>query len=438
MENILQENIILTKIVSIFIALLEVEISKTFLIYAFKLELTKRKAWLFFCICYPLQVLSIIFMPIIAFPIVNLYITFMCLFLFFKNNFTHNFFILLIPLSLFQVIKLFFVFIIAFVLNASPLVLMQIPIIRPIIIFPTYCIIFAILSHLKKFDIANKLSCNLNRTNKIIINIFSFLCLIFVFINNYLLLLDFSTSVLIFLLLNISLISILMLLIFKTLDLHKTEIILDCEKKSYACLANSYDGIRSFKHDFSNIMQSIGGYLMTDDLEGLKIYYSSIFKDCEELKKLSLFNKDVLNSPPVLSLITEKYYKAKNLGIDFNIEVFVDLNSLNINIYDFTRILGIFLDNSIEAANLSTQKIINIIISKDTRNKFDSLVIENSYEQDTCIDTNKIFEKNYSTKPKNTGLGLWKVKNILKKYDNIFLNTKVTDNSFRHQLKIYY
>ena len=110
MENILNENIVLTKIVSIFIAFLEVVISKTFFIYAFKLELSRMKACLFFCICYPLQVLSIIFMPIIDFPIVNLYITFTCLFLFFKNNFTHNFFILLIPLSLFQLLKLFFVF----------------------------------------------------------------------------------------------------------------------------------------------------------------------------------------------------------------------------------------------------------------------------------------------------------------------------------------
>ena len=410
MENILNENIVLTKIVSIFIAFLEVVISKTFFIYAFKLELSRMKACLFFCICYPLQVLSIIFMPIIAFPIVNLYITFTCLFLFFKNNFTHNFFILLIPLSLFQLLKLFFVFILAFALNISPLILMRIPIVRPIIILPTYCIIFAILHHLKKIDIANKLSCNLNLASKIVINLFSFLCLFFVFVNNYLLILDFSGSVFAFLLLNMSLISILILLIFKTLDLHKTELILDCEKKSYSCLANSYDGIRSFKHDFSNIMQSIGGYLMTDDLEGLKIYYSSIFKDCEELKKLSLFN----------------------------IEVFVDLNSLNMNIYEFTRILGIFLDNSIEAANLSKKKTINIMIVKDARNHFDSLVIENSYEPGAFIDTKKIFEKNYSTKPKNTGLGLWKVKNILKKYNNISLNTTVTDTYFRHQLKIYY
>ena len=438
MSTILTENIILTKIISIFVALLEVIIYKTFLIYVFKLELSRAKAWLFFWICYPLQVISIVFMPIIVFPIVNLYITFTCLFLFFKNKFTHNFFILLVPFSLFHVLELFFVFVLTFIFNIAPLSLMRIPIVRPIIILPTYCIIFAILRLLKKFDIAEKFTYNLNLTSKIVINLFSFLCLAFVLVNTFLLLLDFSGSILLFLLLNMVLIAALITLILKTLDLLKAELSLDCEKKSYNCLVSSYDGIRSFKHDFSNIMQSIGGYLMTDDLEGLKIYYASIFKDCEELKKLSILNKDVLNSPPVLSLITEKYYKAQDLGIDFNIEVFVDLNSLNMNIYEFTRILGIFLDNSIEAANLSAKKVINIIIAKDARKHCDSLIIENSYESSTSIDTTKIFEKDYSTKPKNTGLGLWKVKKILKKYDNVFLNTTVTDDSFRHQLKIYY
>ena len=107
------------------------------------------------------------------------------------------------------------------------------------------------------------------------------------------------------------------------------------------------------------------------------------------------------------------------------------------DIYEFTRVLGIFLDNSIEAAGQSSKKVINIMISKDFRNNFDLITVENSCNPNN-IDTNKIFEKNFSTKPKNTGLGLWKVKNILKKYDNVSLNTSVDNNFFRHQLRIYY
>ena len=209
------------------------------------------------------------------------------------------------------------------------------------------------------------------------------------------------------------------------------------EKQSYNCLSSSYDGIREFKHDFSNIMQAISGYLITDDLDGLKKYYSSIFKDCEEIKQMSVFNREIFNNPAILSLIAEKYNSAKKFGIDFNIEVFTDLSKLNINTYELTRILGIFLDNSIEACqNLNTSKI-NVIISQDNQKKYDYIIIENTYDNSDTINTTKIFEKNYSTKPENTGIGLCKVKKIISKHKNLELKTDTYDNIFKHYLKIY-
>lgn len=231
-----------------------------------------------------------------------------------------------------------------------------------------------------------------------------------------------------------TILALYVLLIKKILILKRS---LDYEKQSYNCLVSSYDGIRAFRHDFSNIMQSISGYLMTNDLDGLKGYYSSIFKDCEEINKLSILNKDVLNSPPVLSLMAEKYHKAQTLGIEFNIEVFTDLKKLNINAYEFTRILGIFLDNSIEACIDCSKKYINVTIAKNVRESYDYLSIENSCTSN-IIDTNQIFEKNYSTKPNNTGLGLWKVNKIINKHENLELTTSASNNTFKHILKIYF
>lgn len=300
---------------------------------------------------------------------------------------------------------------------------------------------FFVFNFFKKFDFSALFSNNLCLFNRIIISSFSFSALFSILFNTYIVYNLFNKltfpMLFTFICLNIFILLVLITLVIRISDLKKAEDTLDYEKKSYASLSNSYESIREFKHDFSNIMQSIGGYLCTDDLDGLKTYYSSIFKECEELKKLALLNKDVLNSPPVLSLITEKYYKAKGLGIDFNIEVFIDLTTLNMDIYEFTRILGIFLDNSIEAASDSSQKVINVIITKDVINHCDSIIIENSCESSN-IDTMRIFDKNFSTKARNSGIGLWKVKKILKRYDNIFLNTSVNNNLFRHQLKIYY
>ena len=248
-----------------------------------------------------------------------------------------------------------------------------------------------------------------------------------------------------FLLINIFLVACIFIIsllfifiIFEILIIKKFKNNLEYEKKSYDCLSHSYDGIREFKHDFSNIMQSIGGYLITNDLSGLKIYYSSVFKDCKEINKLECLGKGIISSPPILSLISEKYEKAHLLSIDFNINILTDPNLLDINIYEFTRILGIFLDNSIEAACLADKKFINIIIANDSINHFNYLIVENSFNTESEIDTREIFEKNFSTKPRNSGIGLWKVKKIINKYDNIDLETQISNNIFSHKLKIHY
>ena len=62
--------------------------------------------------------------------------------------------------------------------------------------------------------------------------------------------------------------------------------------------------------------------------------------------------------------------------------------------------------------------------------------IENTYENKE-IDTDKIFEKNYSTKKGNTGLGLWKIRDILKKDTSLDLFTSKDEEMFKQQIEIY-
>ena len=64
------------------------------------------------------------------------------------------------------------------------------------------------------------------------------------------------------------------------------------------------------------------------------------------------------------------------------------------------------------------------------------LIIENTYKN-INVDIEKIYEKGYSTKPHNTGLGLWEVENILKKHKNITRFTSKDDKLFKQQIEIY-
>ncbi len=101
------------------------------------------------------------------------------------------------------------------------------------------------------------------------------------------------------------------------------------------------------------------------------------------------------------------------------------------------ELCGILLDNSIEAAKECKEKIINIRIFKDSKSARHILLIENTY-CDKKVDTEKIYEKGFSSKPNNTGLGLWEVRQILKKHNNLNLYTSNDDRFFRQQLEIYY
>ena len=211
---------------------------------------------------------------------------------------------------------------------------------------------------------------------------------------------------------------------------------LELEKENNRILKEMQEELHGFRHDFSNIICTIGGYVQVKDIEGLTKYYSQIQKDVVKINNLGSLNSDVINNPAVFILISSKYSKALELGIDMNINVFLDLNKLNMKIYEFTRILGILLDNAIEAAKECNEKIINIEIRKESKRNRQLLIIENTYLNKN-LDTDKIFEKDYSTKKGNSGLGLWEVRKILNRNNNLNLFTTKNNDLFKQQLEMY-
>lgn len=231
--------------------------------------------------------------------------------------------------------------------------------------------------------------------------------------------------------------TISMYTIFTTSKLEETSMILEEEKLYNKTLQILHDNIRAFKHDFFNIVQGIGGYVGKEDMEGLKEYYAKLLEDCQQTNNLTALSPELVNNPAIYNILATKYHDADELGIKINLEVFMDLNELNINSYELTRILGILINNAIEASKECEEKVINISFRKDKRKHMQIISIENTY-MDKDIDTEKIYEKGYSTKEGNTGIGLWEVRQILKKHNNLNLFTTKNDKFFSQQFEIYY
>lgn len=193
--------------------------------------------------------------------------------------------------------------------------------------------------------------------------------------------------------------------------------------------------IKKFENDFNNIMQDFGGYIKYNDFESLKSYYYKIMEEYKEIKTLSVLSPVIINESAIYNIISNKYYLAKSYGIDVEMEFMMDFSKLDIKTYELARILGILLDNAIEATKSCKKKKINMVFQSGKSE--DRIRISNTYKEDG-LEISKIFEKGFSTKEKSRGLGLWEIKQILQNNSNLELYTYRKNSLFWQELSIFH
>lgn len=198
------------------------------------------------------------------------------------------------------------------------------------------------------------------------------------------------------------------------------------------------DNVRCFKHDFNNIIQAINGYIDLKDINALQKYFTPLLEECHHINLVELLDFQVVDNPAIYSVLLNKYELARESNITMNIEIMIKLDELTEKSYELSRMLGILLDNALEASTECEEKIVNIQFLKEEKRNADVIIIENTYTNKN-VDTHRIFEKNYTTKKEkgNTGLGLWKISNIIEKDSNLELFTNKDDKMFKQKLEIY-
>lgn len=316
----------------------------------------------------------------------------------------------------------------------------SIPIYKLALSFITYAIVFLIYLLLKHRNLKIILLDDLDKKNRMIlffnfaIGLFTIIVQIFLtfyYVNTYPITFAFLNFISLLAYFGISIYSLTRItkLILTKRELESAE----AYNKSLSIL---HDNVRGFKHDFDNIVATIGGYIKTDDMEGLKQYYFQLEDDCQRVNNIATLNPNIINNPGIFNLLSSKYHKADEKNIKINLEFFLDLNTLNVKIYEFSKILGILLDNSIEAAAECEEKIINVKFRNEPRQNRKVIIIENTYNNKD-VNTEEIFNKGISGKENHSGLGLWEVRKILKKNTNLNLYTEKNDKFFKQQLEIY-
>ena len=137
-------------------------------------------------------------------------------------------------------------------------------------------------------------------------------------------------------------------------------------------------------------------------------------------------------------IIYTKLLEMKEKGIIFELSVDKMItNDLAQKIDEYTltdicRILGVFLDNSIEnVLNLSEQYIMVEMYAGEGELNID---ITNNYEG--YVDIEKISNPGETTKGDNHGYGLALVETLVKKNKKLFHESEIVENNFIQKLKI--
>lgn len=435
------ENVELIKILSIPLSIIEAYISMLLITTILNLSVTKKQRILYVIALSCCGYLTKFIIPNPYNTFINVIMFFIASIFIFKLNIFKGLLALVIPFITTIIVEAFISRIYYIILQSSYLEGMNIPIKRLLIscfVYLTEYIVYLLIKHFKinfsKLEIKDRKV----RFLFIITCIFGI-----ILIGSQLYTLTFYSTnlpLVITLLSTIGLLtyfSISIYTIFTVSKLEITSINLEEAQLYNKTLQILHDNIRAFKHDFWNIVQGIGGYIGKNDIEGLKEYYSKLVEDCQQVNNLTALSPSVVNNPAIYNVLANKYHMADELGIKISLEVFMDLNELNINSYEFTRILGILMNNAIEASKECEEKVINVTFRKEKRKHMQLVIVENTYK-DKNVDTEKIYEKGYSTKPGNTGIGLWEVRQIMRKHNNLNLYTTKNDDYFSQQFEIYY
>lgn len=349
-----------------------------------------------------------------------------------------------IMIALSTVLELFMFKFYQTVLNIPYDNVMTIPIYRFIFTSSIYLCIYLLYRIIKYFKFNIKLE-NMTKKNKILFIVNTFLGILAIATQIYLMAF-YSDKMPIYITITsiLSLLAYFIISFYSLLSTNKLDTTTrDLEEAQLynKTLTILHDSIRGFKHDFHNIVQSIGGYADRGDLEGLRIYYRQLLQDCGRTNNLTALNPEVINNPAIYNVLATKYHKADEIGVQINLGIFINLNEIekHMKIYEFTRILGILLDNAIEAAAECENKIIHVSFRKEQNRRRLLVIIDNTYKNKD-INVDKIYEKDFSTKSKetNSGLGLCEVRQILKKNNNLNLFTTKSEEFFSQQFEIYY
>ena len=192
----------------------------------------------------------------------------------------------------------------------------------------------------------------------------------------------------------------------------------EAQLNAYTLYGKSYENLimemRARQHEFDNHLNAIYSlHRVHKDYDSLVKHQKEYCKDVSENQKYAKLLR--LSNTSMAGFLYAKFIEAERNGITVEYDIKTSLVLEGIPEYKVVEVMGNLINNAMDALKDSVDKRMSVRMYKEDDK--DVIVIENvgAYIQPTVF--NEMFQKGYSSKGENRGIGLYSIKQMSEEYD---------------------
>ena len=301
------------------------------------------------------------------------------------------------------------------------------------------CLCLVIITYVLKKPLKKLINYNLSTNKKIIVMSSITLVMLAIFFYNLIKTFEFNNNIIAYLVIIVMLICILLYLFKQKIENEKIskkyDELLDV-MKSYE---SDIEEQRTLRHETKNEFATIKCKLQDkEDNKTIIEYIDSVIGEKEKAGSTKYSKFKYLPSNGLKGFFYYKFIEAEKKGINVSINISKQIENSFLkdietkDFKDLARIIGVYLDNAIEASSTSEDKKLGIEMYL-IKEKIE-IIITNTFNNEINLD--KIGKESFSTKGKHRGHGLLLVNKILSENNMFEAKNEIRGNIYIQSLKI--
>lgn len=190
-------------------------------------------------------------------------------------------------------------------------------------------------------------------------------------------------------------------------------------------------GLRHFRHNMVNTLYGLEGILLSGDTEKLAAYYEEMRKSCALVNNDNIAALARITDPALNALLLHHMDAARRLSLPFNLYVGEQLPANHaLSDAELCQVLGVLLDNAIEAADRATERSVTVEIAGVEGAV--EIIVTNTYPGQVSAEA--LARGGSSTKPGHEGQGLRSCYRLLSRRRGAHLNFWLSGQFVKAQL----